>query len=143
MYSDQYDSSANVKLTPVTIADIYHRENIDITRRGEFMGIWQVYVKSRIFGAELVSIYPHRGNIEIRKHLYRLVMPSENLCEQKLQIMWTSICAQTDANYFDPNHFVSLVYHEQEVADVPALTEDYTNSVSSSTTRDVHFLVSC
>ena len=41
--------------------------------------------------------------------------------------MWTSICAQTDTNYFAPNHFVSLVYREQEVADLPALTEDYIN----------------
>ena len=32
MYSDQYDPSANVKLTPVTIVGIYHRENINITR---------------------------------------------------------------------------------------------------------------
>ena len=41
--------------------------------------------------------------------------------------MWTSICAQTDANYFAPNHCVPLVYHNQKVADLPELTEDNTN----------------
>ena len=61
MHSDQYDPSANVKLTPLTIGDIYHQENIDITRRGEFMGTWQVHAMSSIFGAELVSIYPQRS----------------------------------------------------------------------------------
>ncbi|KAI0234939.1 hypothetical protein LSAT2_014663, partial [Lamellibrachia satsuma] len=80
MHSDQYDPSANVKLTPLTIGDIYHQENIDITRRGEFMGTWQVHAVSSIFGAELVSIYPQRGNPEIRKHLHRSVMPREKLC---------------------------------------------------------------
>ena len=91
------------------------------------MGIWQVHAKSSIFGAELVSIYPQRGNPEIRKHLHRSVMPREKLREQRVHIMWTSICAQTDTNYFAPKHFLSLVYRVQEVTDLPALTEDNAN----------------
>ena len=78
MYNDQ---SANVKLTPVTIADIYHQENIDITRRDEFMGIWQVHAMSSFFDAELVSIYPQRGNPEIRKHFHRSGMSREKRTE--------------------------------------------------------------
>ena len=73
------------------------------------MGIWQVHAMSCIFGAELVSIYLQRGNPEIRKHLDRSVMPRKKLCKQRMHIMWTSIRAQRDANYFALNHFVPLV----------------------------------
>ena len=76
---------------------------------------------------ELMSIYQQKGNPEIRKHVHRSVLPREKLCEQMVHIMWTSMCVQTDANYFAPNHFVQLVYREQEVADLHAITEAYTN----------------
>ena len=110
MYSDQYDPSADVKLTPLSIANLYHREVMDICRRGEFMGIWQLHALASILGVSLLSIYPKGVNPEIRKHLHRSMSPREKRSGESVHVMWTATCLRADAKCFAPNHFVTLVH---------------------------------
>ena len=98
-----------------------------ITRRSEFMGIWQMHALASILGAQLVSIYLQRGNPVIRKHLHRTLEPRERRSGQTVHIMWTSTREQTNTNCFFPNQFVPLVRTKREETEVIPL-DDYSGT---------------
>ena len=135
MYSDYYDPSVNTSLTPANVADIYRRETMHITRRGEFMGIWQMHALASILGAQLVSIYPQRGNPVIRKHLHRTLEPRERRSSQTVHIMWTSTREQTNTNCFFPNHFVPLVHTKKPKSSAHLMTILVLMSLSTTMVR--------
>lgn len=84
------------------------------------MGIWQVFALASILGNPLFSVYPQRGNANVRRDIHRLIMP-RHVCSGTIQyVMWTSTRKDTRDKNWIPNHFVPVL--PIEVATIPSPT---------------------
>ncbi|CAG2186302.1 unnamed protein product [Mytilus edulis] len=107
MYSDEY--THGVVLTERSIEDIYEREIMQIRNSKTYMGIWQIFALASVIRRPIVSVYPKKGNPNVRKDLYRRIEPMEKDSDKPLYIMWTSTRLDMNNNYWVPNHFVPLL----------------------------------
>jgi hypothetical protein len=107
MYSEKY--IPGILLNKETVAEIYHSEVIDACNDKRYMGIWQIFALSSVLGNPLFSVYPQRGNTNVRKDLHRLIMP-RSVCSGAIQyIMWTSTRKDMIDMHWIPNHFVPVL----------------------------------
>ena len=112
MYSDHYDPSTTTLFTDELVSRIYKQEVMDITSRGSFMGIWQLFALASVLGRTVRSVYPQLGNPNVRGDLNRTLLPRvEEAGVNAVRVMWTSTRTD-DMNpmYFVPNHFVPLLH---------------------------------
>ena len=111
-YSDHYDPSTMPHITDELVSSIYKQEVVDITSRGSFMGIWQLFALASVLGRTVRFVYPQLGNPNVRSDLHRMILPRvEEAGVNAVRVMWTS--TRTDdknPRYFVPNHFVPLLH---------------------------------
>ena len=64
-------------ITPDSIAVIYAMEMHSITKIGTYMGLWQMAQASSVLGIPIHTIYPERGESNLRHDLNRIFFPIE------------------------------------------------------------------
>ena len=88
---------------------IYQKEIHQILKAKEFMGLWQVFALASVLKTPIFSIYPERGNPNVRKDLNRLILPRETTDETETMtpalVMWSSCREDMQDEYWVPNHF--------------------------------------
>lgn len=108
LYSEQY--AAKGKITNKVISNTYQSETLSIVKKGVYMGIWQIFALASVLGAKICSVYPQKGNPNVRKDFHRLIMPRQMQTEKTLYLMWTSTrFADMVDEHFVPNHFVPFL----------------------------------
>lgn len=79
-----------------------------------------MFALASILGNPLFSVYPQRGNANVRRDIHRLIMP-RHVCSGTIQyVMWTSTRKDTRDKNWIPNHFVPVL--PIEVATAPSPT---------------------
>lgn len=96
-------------LTPSVVAQIFSNEINQTLKKDEYMGIWQLFALSSVIGKPIFSVYPHRGNLNQRKEMHRLLLPREETIQDPAFIMWSSCREEMLPEYWIPNHFVVLL----------------------------------
>lgn len=96
-------------LTPSVVAQIFSKEINQTLKQGEYMGIWQLFALSSVLGKPIFSVYPHRGNINQRQEMHRLILPREGTVRDPVFVMWSSCREEMPMEYWIPNHFVVLL----------------------------------
>ena len=107
MYSDLY--TPGTKLTLEIIETIYQQEVMNVTKPKVYLGIWQIFALSSVLGRPLLSVYPERGNPNVRSDLNRTIIPREEKYSEPAAIMWTSTRDDMVERNWIPNHFVPLL----------------------------------
>lgn len=109
MYSGQYESPKVI--TRKDMVSTFQAEAKEMSKRFVYMGIWQIFALASVFGVQIFSVYPQKGNPNVRKSVHRLVLPREKKSEGILCLMWTSTrYSDMKRNHFLPNHFVPLMF---------------------------------
>ena len=62
-------------LSEKIIQDTYDKGVLEITKPGTYMRIWQMFALTSILVCDLLSMYPTKGNLKVRKDLHRLLLP--------------------------------------------------------------------
>ena len=108
-YSEFY--VPGVCLTNDIIKDIYRREVLSITEDRSFMGIWQMFALASVLELPLYSVYPMKGNLNVRKDMNRLIIPrqTQNSDGNPVYILWTNTRGDITLEHWVPNHFVPLL----------------------------------
>ena len=107
LYSDEYKHGIDHLNLPSTIQEIYQREVMKIRQSYSYMGIWQIFALSSILKNKIYSVYPKRGNRNVRKDLHRIVHPRLSVGKDNLvYVMWTSTKSDMRNGHGVPNHFV-------------------------------------
>ena len=132
------------RLSKNGIADVYQREILLTKRDREYMGIWQLHALSNVLNVPVRSIYPKKGNPNVRKDLNRMIMPLtmvENV--SAVHIMWTSTRSDMVNEHWIPNHFVPVLpvaYQQQGTLDqAPESTENFLGQYVLVKYRDTYY----
>ena len=120
MYSDEYVPGS--VLTDGIIEDIFEQEVMSIRDSQTFMGIWQLFALASILKRPIMSVYPKKGNPNVRNDLHRRIEPREKESNDEVYIMWTSNRDDMQEANWVPNHFVPIL--EMSRHDVIVVTND-------------------
>ena len=102
MYSEQYLDQVP---KPVAIKRILSRETEQISKPGNYMGMWQIHALVSVFKGKVCSIYPLN-----RWVCPRMSAPNEPPPVSPLAIMWSSTLGkQQTPDQWQVNHFVVCV----------------------------------
>ena len=108
MFSDMYIPGS--KLDKSKIKQTFIEEVKSVLKPNTYMGIWQIFALSSILHKPVQSVYPQRGNPNVRKDLNRLIYPRSNdstgACTEIAFLMWTSTRNYMGRRHWVPNHFV-------------------------------------
>ncbi|XP_048243037.1 uncharacterized protein LOC125375972 [Haliotis rufescens] len=124
MYSDHF--IPGIELTSSTIETIYENEILAITKPGSYMGIWQMFALSTILKTKLYSVYPNKGNKQVRSDLHRQISPRQSEGSDTKLIMWCSTRKDMRSSNWLPNHFVPLLPIDSSKADSSSARQTYT-----------------
>ena len=72
MYSEHYNCK---KLSEQAVRSIREAEVEQCAKPASYTGIWQLHALSNILNCKLMSIYPQRGGVTVRRHLHRWITP--------------------------------------------------------------------
>ena len=72
MYSEHYNGQ---KLSEQAVRSIREAEVEQCAKPASYTGIWQLHALSNILNCKLISIYPQRGGVTVRRHLHRWITP--------------------------------------------------------------------
>ena len=95
------------KMTQDTIKSIYCVELYSCSKLGSYMGLWQLAQASSVLGIPLHTIYPVRGESQIRNDFHRMFFPVNyppTNDQDPVVIMWTAMQPGSV-----PIHFVPLL----------------------------------
>lgn len=112
LYSDEYFGSNT--LNEEEVENIYKREMMKITKNSSYMGIWQLFSLASVLGRAIFSIYPCKGNVNVRRDLHRLIEPRVKKSMSRCYIMWSSTRSDMTNDNWVPNHFVAVLPIEIE-----------------------------
>lgn len=112
LYSDEYFGSNT--LNEKEVENIYKREMMKITKNSSYMGIWQLFSLASVLGRAIFSIYPCKGNVNVRRDLHRLIEPRVKKSMSRCYIMWSSTRSDMTNDNWVPNHFVAVLPIEIE-----------------------------
>ncbi|KAH3862708.1 hypothetical protein DPMN_025682 [Dreissena polymorpha] len=73
------------------------------------MGIWQIFALSSVLNAPIRSVYPEKGNPNVRQDLNRLILPRTDMKYDVIYILWTNTRDDITESNWSPNHFVPLL----------------------------------
>ena len=112
MYSEHYNGQ---KLSEQAVRSIREAEVEQCAKPASYTGIWQLHALSNILNCKLMSIYPQRGGVTVRRHLHRWITPFPKPSPfqwSQMAIMWTSTQGkEQEAKDWRVNHFVVCVPH--------------------------------
>ena len=74
MYS-RVDIQGMGRITRKEVREVYRKELLNISRVGEFMGIWQFHQACEVLKRPLGTIYPQGTSPHIRNDLNRIILP--------------------------------------------------------------------
>ncbi|ESO85590.1 hypothetical protein LOTGIDRAFT_155079 [Lottia gigantea] len=98
------------KLTKDVIEKVFIEEAMETAVNGSYMVIWHLFASSSIIGYPIYSVYPERGNPNIRHDLHRIIHPIIPKREEKIiYIMWSTCRTDMTMEHWIPNHFVPLL----------------------------------
>ena len=108
MYSELYTPGDII--TSSLIERTLFEEIRKVCSANEFMGIWQLFALASVLGRPLQSVYPNRGNPNVRKDLNRSILPREMESNTPAYILWSSNRndEMTYAHWI-PNHFCPIL----------------------------------
>ncbi|XP_052227670.1 uncharacterized protein LOC127842276 [Dreissena polymorpha] len=106
-YSEYFIPGMNLNAT--IIRDIYRKETLSVTKDQAYMGIWQIFALASVIQTPIRSVYPQKGNVNVRHDLNRLILPRTQTSSEPVHIMWTSTRQDLLLEHWIPNHFVPLV----------------------------------
>ncbi|XP_052061252.1 uncharacterized protein LOC127701423 isoform X1 [Mytilus californianus] len=108
MYSELYTPGDII--TSSLIERTLFEEIRKVCSANEFMGIWQIFALASVLGRPLQSVYPNRGNPNVRKDLNRSILPREMESNTPAYILWSSnINDEMTYAHWIPNHFCPIL----------------------------------
>lgn len=114
MFSDKYRPHQGSLLTSKDVQTLYEEETMSIVKPSTYMGIWQLHALSSVLGARVKSVYPGLGSVS--KDLHRLIEPRQMNWQNVVHVMWTNSGNRDRSSWWEPNHFVPLLHHDQHTA---------------------------
>ena len=106
LYSSQFFGE---KLTKASVRKIFEKEISEVLQKNSFMGLWQIFALSSVLKRPIVSVYPKRGNPNVRRDMHRIILPREQQIDQPVGIMWSSARGDMTKEHWVPNHFCLLL----------------------------------
>ena len=106
MYSDFYKPGTLRPITENTSQYYFRKETLAITHDAAFMGIWQMFALASVLQTLICSIYPVKGNPNVRNDFHRIIMRKS---DHTVHILWTSTRQDMTNEHWVPNHFVPVI----------------------------------
>ena len=108
MYSG-VDIQGMGRITRKEVREVYRKELLNISRVGEFMGIWQFHQACEVLKRPLGTIYPQGTSPHIRNDLNRIILPINRKYDNltPVYVMWTPL--HLHLKPYDVKHFVPLL----------------------------------
>ena len=114
MYSQAFALAS--KFSDNDILSIYETKALSITALSQFMGVWHAHALEYVLEALLHVIYPCTGSViypvagGVSGDLNRAIIPREKKYDIVVYIMWTHMTNTDPKSWWEPNHFVSLIF---------------------------------
>ena len=108
MYSG-VDIQGMGRITRKEVREVYRKELLNISKVGEFMGIWQFHQACEVLKRPLGTIYPQGTTPHIRNDLNRIILPINRKYDNltSVHVMWTPL--HLHSKPYDVKHFVPLL----------------------------------
>ena len=122
-FSDTYMGQS---LTDDEVCSIYEAEINQILEPCAYKGMWQLFALASVLKRCIFSVYPNKGNPNIRRDLNRLFIPRENtdVLKPPCFIMWSTVREDMTFEHWVPNHFVLLLPLSEPLA-IHDVTHDH------------------
>ena len=60
------------------VESVYEKEIMSLTKKGSYMGMWQLIAAANVLACPLRSIFPLRGSEQFRRNFNHMCMPIQN-----------------------------------------------------------------
>ena len=86
------------------VESVYEKEIMSLTKKGSYMGMWQLFAAANVLAHPIRSIFPLRGSAQFQRNFNRMCMPIDGRHRRKkpLTIMWTPSVANGPIHHFVP-----------------------------------------
>ena len=86
------------------VENVYEKEIMSLTKKGSYMGMWQLFDAANVLAHPIRSIFPLRGSAQFQRNFNCMCMPIDGRHRRKnpLTIIWTPSVANGPIHHFVP-----------------------------------------